>query len=108
MPGIYESRLPGWDKGLEKLRNFSKMGGLISARIGIWTQICLTPLGVWVSACLCLCNGPLSHVAPLWEGVACLRSSKTAEDQLMVVSQQSLGDLSVTLEREETSVAGAV
>lgn len=45
---------------------------------------------------MCECNGTLSHLAALWGVGACLRSPKAAKDQLIVVSQQSLGDLSVT------------
>ena len=42
------------------------------------------------------CCRTLSHSAPQREGEACLRSPKAPEDQLINVSQQSLGDLSVT------------
>lgn len=56
-----------------------------------FVQLCLE------CVCVCVWHGTLNHSSPWCEGEACLRSPKAAaEDQLIVVSQQSLGDLSVT------------
>lgn len=71
--------LPKCGKGLEKFRDFSKMGEEREKR-GAGEAGCGTP----------------SHSALPQEGRACLRSSRAAEDQLIVVNEQSLGDLLVT------------